>query len=104
MAGTPTPTPPHYVASEERRAAILHNFERVTNGMTPVEVETVLGEPDVVRDLYEPKIKNPEKIGHTYWYYLVQQRPDKSHPGDKLVRVSLDLAERVTHIDHWGFE
>jgi hypothetical protein len=70
--------------------------------MAVAEVKAILGNPDLTRPLYEPKIKKPRRIGTTYWYLIEKNGPD-SEAGDRLVRVSLDLHQRVMKVDHWGF-
>src|SRR5262245_8335532 len=62
-----------FIAAPERAATITNNFSRITPGMTPKEVTAILGEPDEVRSLHDPRIKtekNNPVIGHTYWYVL----------------------------------
>ncbi len=38
--------------------------------MTSDKVKQILGSSDSVTLLYEPKIKNPNQIGFTYWYFI----------------------------------
>jgi hypothetical protein len=94
-----------FFANPERASTIQTAYVRVVTLMTPAEVKAILGEPDEIRPLYEPAIKNPKVIGHTYWYVIRRRARDGSanEKDESLVRVSFDLADRVSHIDHWGF-
>ena len=74
--------------------------------MSPRQVQSLLGEPDEIRPLYEPKIWNAKQIGYTHWF-LIQRRTDKGSEDakdEKLVRISYDLNWKVLRIDHWGFD
>lgn len=93
-----------YVATAERQRQIREGFKQLAVGMTVADVERLLGKPDETRPLYEPEIKNPKRIGTTYWYLLEMEQPRETpgeHP-EKLVRISLDLDGRIIGLDHWG--
>jgi hypothetical protein len=74
--------------------------------MTVEQVKSVLGDPDEIKELYEPKIKTPKQIGNTYWYIIqrLQESGSAVDKAEKLVRVSFSLKGRVTAIDYWGFD
>ena len=94
-----------YVASPERKSVIENGYLKIENGMTPIQVEMILGKPDEVKPLYEPKVKKAKKIGVTYWYLIERKRDTGSviDRAEKLVRVSFNLKNLVTNVDHWGF-
>ena len=95
----------HYVASERRKAQIVNNYGEVRRGMTVSQVRGLLGEPDEVRPLYEPRIYRPRQTGFTHWY-LIRRRVVKGavqKRDEQLLRVSYDLEWRVTVVDRWGF-
>jgi outer membrane protein assembly factor BamE (lipoprotein component of BamABCDE complex) len=73
--------------------------------MTRTQVVTILGEPEEIRPLYEPKIWNAKRIGTTYWFIIERRKPSGSvnERAEKLVRVAFDLNQLVTRVDHWGF-
>lgn len=87
-----------YVASPERQKQIKEGFPKIKPGMTPEQMKAILGDPDEVLPLYEPKIKTGKRIGATYWYYLEKKGRDK----EKVVRISLDLSGHVTEVDPRG--
>jgi outer membrane protein assembly factor BamE (lipoprotein component of BamABCDE complex) len=93
-----------FIASPKRAALIRENYKRVAPGMSSAEVAKVLGKPDEVRTLYEPRPKNGKPIGHTQWYILKRVRASGSaaEKQESLVRVSFDLGNRVTKIAAWG--
>ena len=95
-----------YYASKPRAAQIKGKYKKIEKGMTTKQVTQLLGQPDEIRPLYEPKIKNPRQIGYTHWY-LIQRKTDKGSQNDKdekLVRVSYGLDWIVMSVDHWGFD
>ncbi len=95
-----------YTASKQRAAHIKENYRKIKIGMNQDDVRAILGEPDEVRPLYEPMKMNPREIGTTYWY-LIQRLSDhgsQAGKGEKLVRITLNLHEKVTKVDHWGFQ
>jgi len=94
-----------FFASEERAKAIRDNYRRIGAGMSPEEVASLLGAPDEIRVLYEPKIKHPKTIGYTH-LYLIRRLVKNGSVNDKqeaLVRVSYGLHDRVMRVDAWGF-
>jgi hypothetical protein len=93
-----------FFASAEREAVIRQNFRRVTVGMSPAEVAAILGRPDEIRAIYQPRIWNPEVTGYSHWY-VVRRLMANGSVNDKreaLVRISYGLDDRVTHVDAWG--
>jgi hypothetical protein len=91
-----------YVASPDRAKQIREGRERIREGLSPLQVEAIIGVADEIRPLYEPVHKNAERIGTTRWYYL--EKKGNSNTDSKCVRVSFDLNERVSQVDHWGFD
>ena len=92
-----------YVAQPERRKVISSNYKKVSEGMTSEEVVQILGKPDEIIKLYEPKKIEPKQIGYTYWYYIERESP-KRRVQEKLVRVSFDMKYHVVKVAKWGFE
>ena len=94
-----------YYASPERKQAILGSYQKIQVGMDVNDVKKILGEPDEILPLYDPRdIKVGRKIGTTYWYLIQRVKGSGSSVIDrdeKLVRVSFDLNEKVTHVDRW---
>lgn len=95
-----------FLASEERAASIRSNYKRVAVDMSPADVKAILGDPDEIRPLYEPIIKNGKVIGYTYWY-VIRRLVANGSVNDKkeaLVRVSFNLSDRASRIDAWGLD
>lgn len=95
-----------YFAKETRETRIRSRFREISSGMSTEQVKMILGDPDQIKNLFEPKVKSPRRIGQTYWY-LIQRLSDSGsveEKDEKLVRVSFDLNGVVTGVDHWGFE
>ena len=93
-----------YYASQERKQIILDGYQKIKTGMDTNEVKRLLGQPDEVLDLYDPRnIKAGRKVGFTYWYLMQRARASCSQieKDEKLVRVSFDLNSKVTHVDRW---
>ena len=92
-----------FVATQERHKAIIDNYQRITPGMTVAEVEAILGAPDEVRPLYEPKIETGKQIGHTFWYVLQRSKESGSveEKGESVVRIAFQLDGTVTAVDRW---
>jgi len=90
-----------YQAMPKREAAIRAGYPKIATGMTTQDIHRLMGKPDQVRVLYEPKIKNSKQIGWTHWYLIRRER--EQDVTEKIVRVSVDLDGRVTKVDHWGF-
>ena len=89
----------------ERATQIRANYKRVAPGMSPGEVAVVLGEPDEIHSLYEPRLKkNGKVVGYTQWYIIRRLVASGSvnEKQESLVRVSFDLNDRVTRVDAWG--
>ena len=93
-----------FVASSERSAQIRNGYLQVIPGMSSKEVAAILGEPDEVRPLYEPIIKQRKVIGYTQWYVLKRRVASGgvNEMQESLVRVSFGLNHRVTKVDAWG--
>lgn len=94
-----------FFASAERAAQIRQGYPGISAGMTPTQVANILGEPDEIRPLYEPKMKAPKLIGHTEWY-VIRRLAASGSVDDKQeiqVRVSYGLDKRVSRISTWGF-
>ena len=95
-----------YIASEERQEFIKENYKKIQINQTEQEVKQILGTPDEILLLYEPKIKKPEKIGFTFWYILqrLKENGSQNEKAEKLVRISFNIDGKVTAIDQWGLE
>lgn len=94
-----------YVAAPERQAQILDGFEEIKPGMSPSDVTSFLGQPDEIRSLLD-HIKNSEPVGYTWWFIIERKAESGSvvEKAEKLVRVTFNLTDEVTHIDSWGIE
>jgi hypothetical protein len=94
-----------FFASDERARAIRDSYQRVAVGMSPEEVASILGAPDEIRALHEPKIKNAKVIGYTHWYLIRRMVASGSQKDmeESLVRVSYGLDDHVMRVDAWGF-
>lgn len=92
-----------YLANPDREHQIRQGFKRVQPGESVAQVRDTLGTPDEVRPLYELQIKNPQRIGTTYWYFLAKESEERT-VNAKVIRISFDLNDRVTQIDHWGLD
>ncbi|MFZ2266965.1 MAG: hypothetical protein WAV95_05235 [Azonexus sp.] len=92
------------VAAPERAAKIRDGFLQVRAGMSPAEVMAILGEPDEIHPLYEPRVKSAEVIGCTHWYVIrrLAKHGSVDEKQESLVRVSYSLNDRVSKIDAWG--
>ena len=89
------------VASPTRTAQIQGSLDKITVGMTVDATVRILGEPDEVLPLYEPKGLEPEQIGTTRWYYVRIDSPEE-RTAAQLMRLSADHENLITAIDHWG--
>lgn len=93
-----------FVATSVRAAKIRNRYQEIKAGMSPAEVLALLDEPDEIRPLYEPRVKNGKIIGYTYWY-VIQRLAKNGSVNEKqelLVRVSFSLNDRVSKVDAWG--
>jgi len=90
-----------YIASADQAARIRNGYKKITMGMSPAEVTAILGQPDEVRGLYEPKYFNAKIIGSTYWYVLCRLSKNGGiHEGNwSFVRVIFDLHNLVVEVD-----
>jgi hypothetical protein len=93
-----------YIASAERQEFIATNCKKIKINQTEQEVKQILGTPEEIRPLYEPKTHNPQKIGFTFWYILqrLKEKGSQNDKAEKLVRISFNLDGKVTAIDRWG--
>lgn len=69
--------------------------------MNERDVKRILGDPDEIRPLYEPIIKNPRRIGTTFWY-IIQRKTDSgswAERDEKSVRITFNLNKTVTSVD-----
>jgi len=95
-----------YFASTERASQIRNQFVKIKEGMSPTEVKEIMGDPDEIRDSFKSIKKSSPKTGYTYWY-LIQRKVEHGsvlERDEKLVRISFNLNDRVTYINHWGFD
>jgi len=94
-----------YFASKERSELIINGYRKVLIGDSEEVVLKKLTNPDEIGKLYEPKIYKPKIIGKTYWYILqrISNSGSVNEKKEKLVRVTFDLENIVTRVDHWGF-
>jgi hypothetical protein len=90
-----------YVAGLERARQIRAGSPRIAIGASIAQVTEILGRPDEVHPLFEPKILRPRRIGTTYWYFLAKPVAD-GNTDVRVVRVAFDLDDRVTAVAHWG--
>ena len=67
--------------------------------MTQQEMRQILGNPDQSHRLYEPKIKNPQGIGSSWFYMKV---PKADGRGDTEIVIRFDTSGQVTKVDSWG--
>jgi hypothetical protein len=94
-----------YFANEERSTLIKNEYTKILIGDPKETVLKVLPAPDEILDLYNLKIYPPKIIGKTYWFIIQRKIASGSviEKDEKLVRVSFNLQEKVTAVDHWGF-
>ena len=92
-----------YFATPERTESIEGGYKKIKTGMAVNEVKVILGEPDEIKDLYEPKIKTRKIIGFTYWYLIQRMKStgSQNERNEKLVRISFNLNGEVTGVDRW---
>ena len=95
-----------YISSTERKKFITENYEKIQINQTEQEVKQILGTPDDILPLYEPKIKKPKKNGFTFWYILqrLKKNGSQNERAEKIVRISFDLKGKVIAIDQWGLK
>ena len=95
-----------FIAKPERAALIRSQYKRVKTGMSSEDVQQLLGEPDEVRPVFEPRILNSRLIGYSHWY-VIRRLAKSGSVNDKneaLVRVTYDRSDRVTRVDDWGLD
>jgi len=95
-----------FKASPQREKTIRAGYTRIVAGMTPDQVKNILGEPDEVRPLYEPIVKNAKQIGYSHWFVIRRMVKDGSQNDrqESLVRVSYNFQNLVTAVDSWGLD
>lgn len=95
-----------FMANAEREKAIREGYKRVMVGMTPEQVKAILGEPDEIRPLHEPVMKNGKQIGYTHWFVIrrMVKNGSQNDRNESLARVSYDFQNRVTAVNSWGIE
>ncbi len=95
-----------YIASPERTKRILTHWKTIKLKMSSHEVTQLMGTPDEDLPLYSPHSKQSKIIGKTYWYIIqrLQKSGSQMDKKEKLVRISFDLKDTVTAIDHWGLD
>ena len=84
---------------------IIAEYAKISIGMSPLEVQEIIGAPSQVNSLYglPMRIGRPsDKIGTT-WFYLKEPKP-KDRLGDHVLAVRFDLDEKVMKVDGWGLE
>ena len=72
------------------------------SGMPSEEVQQLLEKPDQIHPLYEPRKRNPRKIG-TRWFYMRTPKSG-SQRTDTEIAVRFDLMGKVTRVDSWGLD
>jgi uncharacterized protein YuzE len=92
-----------YYATAERAKTIESGYTKIKEGLSARAVVSIMGKPDEIHELNEPKIKNGKIIGFTYWYLIQRIKANSSQieKNEKLVRVSFDLNGKVTGVDKW---
>ncbi len=83
-----------------RWAEIVAKHQMIEPGMSPAEVQRILGVPDREHELYEPKIYKGRRIGTT-WFYLKRLGPE-GQLGHDVIAVRFGLNNIVTEVDGWG--
>jgi hypothetical protein len=93
-----------YIADEWRKTVIVNNWHRIGKGMSANQVLTLMGEPDLIELLYEPKVNAKETKGTTSWYLIerLSEHGSVDQRREKVVRISFDQSETVIAIDSWG--
>ncbi len=91
-------------APPARATIIRARYKDIRPGMRVSDVKTILGEPDEIRPLYEPKVKNARLVGHTYCYVIrrLVKNGSANERQESLVRVSFSLDGSVTKVVEWG--
>ena len=92
-----------YFATPERAQLIEIGYKKIKLGMEINDIKDILGEPDEIKDLYEPRIKTGKIIGFTYWYLIQRMKNigSQNERNEKLVRISFNLNGEVTGVDRW---
>lgn len=86
-----------YSAPSEKRDRITRNYSRLQLGLNKVEVATILGDPDLSRQM-RSKGPRDEYIGTSWTYYLEKPNPnDSNFKLDKSVEIFFDPTGKV----HW---
>jgi len=88
---------PH-TAEPARRSLILENWSKIAEGMTSAELRELMGSPDEIQPLYEPVVKNPMRIGTTYFYVVARPEPNAPLGACQEVLVRMNMDELVTEV------
>lgn len=95
-----------YIATPERQAQVFQGVEKIKVGMSSADVRSCMGDPDEVKNSYDPNIslKNRDPIGYSWWYIIERKTESGSVTanGLKLVRASFDLNDTLTQVDSRG--
>ena len=89
-------------SQKNRWNQVLAHYTAIDVGMGQQEVRDILGNPDQINPLYEPKIYKPRRIGTT-WFYMKDPKQG-GDLADVVIAVRFDNSEKVARIDCWGLE
>jgi len=95
-----------YYASQQRTQHIIENYKKIQKEMNHKDLLNIIGEPDEIRPLYEPKHNEPREPVGTTWWYIIQRKQENGSiidKDEKLVRYTLDKSDKIYRIDKWGF-
>jgi len=90
-----------YVAKQERWNQIETQFLKVGLGASLEEVIALLGKPDEILPLYEPRYKRPKQLGYQYYYILRRGNRGRKDIDQAHVRVGFDTSHHVIFIDKY---
>ena len=96
-------TKPTEDAIEMPWSHIVNEYQKVSVGMSTLEVQEIVGLPHEIVPLYEPQMKNSKRIGTIWNYYYKDPQSGKRRRGHKLV-IRFDLQGKVVKIDGRGLE
>lgn len=93
-----------YEAPPERQKLIRTQWAAIQLGMSSKDVMAILENPDETTPLYEPKVKNPRRIGSTMWYIVSQQKEHGSQNEVQKVALAirLDLKGNVSRVERFN--
>ncbi len=72
-----------YYASTQRTQIIIENHDKIQKEMNSKDLLNIMGEPDEIRPLYEPKHNPPRKPVGTTWWYIIQRKQENGSVIDK---------------------